>query len=84
MKPHKGTINNWKKVPIDTDKVRKFYNEDPGLGYIIAGTVDNHPDFGRSNYFTSSWVVKREGNDIETRNSRYKLGTQATYGMDDG
>jgi len=63
-KPHKGTIINWYK---------QEYSEDLGLGYVIRGISLDHPDFGPGAMRTS-WVVAHEGNEIETRNSRYTLG----------
>lgn len=76
-KPHKGTIQNWYKFYL-TEEVKQScrdnYGEEPGLGYIILGTAIQHPQFGTTSGFSSSWVVKHKGNAVETRNSRYTLG----------
>lgn len=77
-KPHKGVIEGWYKAPI-TEDVKKLivekYNESPGIGYLICGKCINHPIFGTSYGFHTSWVTRRKGNEIWTRNSRYTLGT---------
>lgn len=74
-KPYKGEISSWVKIPFDVEATKKLYGEDPGLGFIIAGTFENHPKFGRSPGGTTSWIVhhNEETGEIETRNSRYKL-----------
>lgn len=59
-KPHKGWINQWAKQEID----KKY-----GLGYRIIGDFQVYGGGGGS----SSYVVKHEGNEIETKNSRYTL-----------
>lgn len=74
-KPHRGTIEDWFEEPFDKELVRSVYGEDPGLGYFIRGWCIAHPIFGTSSSFHTSWVVKRKGNEIETRNSKYTLGT---------
>jgi len=61
-KPHKGTIRLWHKEECGS----------MGLGYVICGLSDGHPDFDGYPMHTS-YVVKHEGNEIETRNSRYTL-----------
>jgi len=74
VKPHKGNIHLWKKLPLTEDQIARcheIYKESPGLGYLITGWPDGHPRF--SNWIRTSWVVKHEGNEIETRNSRYTL-----------
>lgn len=63
-KPHFGTINNWSESHMTSR----------GLGYIIMGESDGHPQFSGGPIYTS-YVVKRDGDEIETRNSRYTLGT---------
>ena len=73
-KPHKGIINDWWEVPFDKDIVRSHYDEDPGLGYFIRGRVYGHVLYGSTSSFHTSWVVSRNGSEIETRNSRYTLG----------
>lgn len=65
IKEHKGTIDNWYKYPCK-----------PGLGYVVCGYSVDHPEFA-GDWMHTSWVVKREGNEIETRNSRYTLGSEA-------
>jgi hypothetical protein len=63
MKPHDGTIYQWRKIPSGAQ---------PGsLGYRIAGIPQGHPEF--TNWIITSEVLKREGNEIETLNSRYTL-----------
>lgn len=61
-KPHYGTINNWHERITEG-----------GLGYIVIGLSDGHPQFDGGPIYTSS-VIARAGNEIETRNSRYTLG----------
>lgn len=76
-KMHMGRIENWRKIKLtkaQKDYCSEHYNENPGLGYYIAGICIQHPKFGTTSQFTSSWVVKRRGNKIETRNSKYTLG----------
>lgn len=75
-KPHKGTIESWRKIKLTKEEISycsKIYGEKCGT-YYIFGTCINHPEFGTTNMFRSSWIVKRRGNEIETRNSRYTLG----------
>lgn len=79
-KMHMGRIENWRKIKLTKDQKDscfEHYGERPGLGYYIGGTCINHPRFGTTKMFTSSWIVKRKGNEIETRNSRYTLGCPA-------
>jgi hypothetical protein len=66
MKPHKGTINNWYK--------KHWY----GRHIIIGDFVDHHEFAGKSGH--TSYIVKHdeETGEVETRNSRYTLGTPAT------
>lgn len=67
-KPHKGTINNWRKIPC--------INGDTGqITFYVIGTVNRHPQFGYTYSFSTSWVVNQYGDEIETNNSRYTLGT---------
>lgn len=63
LKPHKGTIENWAKL----------FCTEQGLGYVVYGNSVDHPEFG-GRQIRTSWVVKHEGTEIETRNSRYTLG----------
>jgi hypothetical protein len=67
-KPHKGIIKNWSKHELKGP-------EEKGLGYLIVGTCVNHPRFGYSKFFHTSYVVEHneETGEIETRNSRYTL-----------
>jgi hypothetical protein len=65
MKPHKGTLTN---------AVRR-YPSNPGkdnLGYFYTGGFVNHPRFAGTDGYTSM-VVKEDGDEIETLNSRYTL-----------
>jgi hypothetical protein len=64
-KPHKGTITDWWKCPCDRPNT---------LGYCIAGTFKDHPQFAGYDGYTS-WVVKHDEatGEVETRNSRYTL-----------
>jgi hypothetical protein len=62
-KPFMGTIKNWWKVPCRS-----------GLGYLIRGRFDGHPQFDGELGHTSYVVAHdEEASTIETRNSRYKL-----------
>ncbi len=61
-KPHKGGIKNWFKSECDS-----------GLGYLIRGQFTDHPEFKGMPDGHTSYVVKRDGNEIETKNSRYTL-----------
>lgn len=63
MKPHKGKIKGWSKLKVAGAE---------GLGYLIVGQFVDHPEFAHMSGHTS-WVVKHEGAEIETRNSRYTL-----------
>jgi hypothetical protein len=67
MKPHRGTIYMWSKVehPI----IKEMYPE--SLGYKIKGIPQGHSEF--VNWILTSPVVKQEGCEIETLNSRYTL-----------
>lgn len=69
-KPHKGTLNDWREVPLP------YEVGEVCLGYIITGTFQGHERFD-GYYGRTSYVVKREENEIETRNNRYTLGTPA-------
>ena len=68
MKPHKGNIEGWKKY---------FHPDYVGFGleYIILGRCIDHPNFGTSSTFHTSYVVSynEATGEIETRNSRYTL-----------
>jgi len=61
-KEHKGIIEDWYEHPCSH-----------GLEYYICGTSMSHPKFS-GGWFHTSWVVKKDGDEIETRNSRYTLG----------
>lgn len=60
MKPHKGTIDNWRIIPA-------------GDRLIVAGKFVDHPQFAGM-YGHTSWIVDVDGFEVETRNSRYTLG----------
>lgn len=64
-KPHKGRIEDWFEIAV-SDK-----------GNVIFGRAVGHPDFDGEDIRTS-FVVKRDGDEIETRNSRYTLGRHAS------
>lgn len=66
IKPHKGSLRLWRKH-VPSGNFKSF-----GLGYIICGVFVDHPDFAGETGHTS-WVVKHEGNEVETINSRYTL-----------
>ena len=84
MKPHKGVIKNWKKhyySPEQAATYKSIYCEEPVFGYIIYGMCIDHPKFGTSKFFTSSFVVCHdlETGEIETKNSMYTLeGLEST------
>lgn len=62
-KTHRGRITEWRR------------HDDPlakGLGYIIVGLFVDHERFAGRRGFTS-YIVAHEGNEVETRNSRYTL-----------
>lgn len=68
QKPHKGKIRCWGKYHFD----KVLYPElGDSLGYTIVGRPIDHPEFTR--WMRTSAVVKHEGNEIETLNSRYEL-----------
>jgi len=60
-KPHLGRIANWTRYHL------------PAFGHdIIVGTFLDHPQWPGKRGHTS-WIVSMEGDEIETRNSRYRL-----------
>lgn len=61
LKPHLGKIEGWYKQ-----------NAKGGLGYTIGGMSLGHPVYDKGPIRTS-YVVKHEGDEIETNNSRYTL-----------
>lgn len=69
MKPHKGQISGWHKITCNTNPWPG--EKEVNLGYYIFGRPSGHPQF-ESRIYTSP-VVKHEGNEIETLNSRYTL-----------
>ncbi len=75
MKPHKGKILNWRKVPFDAAAVSAAYDEDVGLGYVVWGDAIEHPVYNGAPWFRTSWVMFHDEltGEIETRNSRYTL-----------
>lgn len=70
-KPHKGVIEDWEIQDIDMDKYPEFHNT---LGFVVSGRPISHPDF--EGWMRTSIVLKREGSEIETYNSRYTLGKE--------
>ena len=76
MKLYKGTIDSWYTVGVP-----KSFNSKYGVneGYVVHGRSVDHPQFGGGAIRTSI-VMSRDGNEIETLNSRYTLG--AEYGSD--
>lgn len=64
-KPHKGVLDNWVETPGNS-----------GLGYRIHGLANGHPELD-GEYFTTSAVLSKYGNEIETHNSEYTLGVPA-------
>lgn len=68
-KPHKGTLTNWWKQETYTKL---------GLGFVIRGTFDGHPQFHGETGHTSFVIAHDETTgEIETRNSRYTLNPPA-------
>ena len=61
-KPHKGRIEQWEK--------RKHWGHT-----LVWGLFVDHPEFMENSYGHTSYIVSQDGNEIETRNSRYTLGT---------
>lgn len=69
MKPYRGEITEWHKVHHPARcLVGEFANT---LGYSINGKPMGHPTF--VGWIRTSPVVRHEGNEIETLNSRYTL-----------
>lgn len=69
-KPHKGIIRSWRKILISEElKYHKHY----GLGFCIGGIPEGHPDFMDHSWIRTSSIIKMEGNEVETLNSRYTL-----------
>jgi hypothetical protein len=68
-KDHKGNIRDWYKEHVPGA---------PGLGYVIWGFFEDHPEFqgfaGHTSYVMTHDKVTGE---IETRNSKYTLTTPA-------
>jgi len=64
-KPHHGRIENWHKEGCDGHG---------GLGYLIMGTLLDHPHIPVK-HTNTSLVLKHDAatGEIETRNSRYRL-----------
>jgi hypothetical protein len=61
-KPHRGTIENWRHVDLHE-------------GYVIVGRFTDHPWLRKhGGESMTSLVVSKNGNEIETLNSRYTLG----------
>lgn len=72
QKPFKGHISNWFKRAFDQSAHTSLPSN---LGYIICGRPSGHPVF-KDRIYTSA-VVKHEGNQVETLNSRYELVGEA-------
>jgi hypothetical protein len=73
-KPHRGKIYHWSRGPyMPKETVDKPWPDWAvgSLGYCIMGHRDNTPRLG--NRWRTSLVVKEEGRDVETLNSRYTL-----------
>ena len=67
-KPYKGQISNWEKRYFSKGA---FPQHKGTLGYVIMGVPVEHPQY--SEWIVTSPVVKHEGDQIETLNSRYTL-----------
>ena len=68
-KPHRGVIEQWIKLPHKSSCM-------DDLGFRISGLYKGHPNQREGeNAIITSFVVMRRGNEIETNNSRYTLGT---------
>jgi hypothetical protein len=68
-KPMNGRIEDWFKY--------NYY----GFGEVVSGHIYGHPDqdrFPEGGEIRTSVIVKAENNTIETKNSRYTLGKEAT------
>lgn len=68
-KPHMGKMVDAMKRPI---------NSAYGLGYMVIGRFEGHPDFdgyvGHTSYVVAETAVNEDGSvEIETRNSRYTV-----------
>lgn len=70
MKPYMGKIDDWEEVIHSEWAVDDVKGT---LGYKIKGLPKGHPKF--DGWIVTSLVVKREGDQIETMNSRYDLGS---------
>lgn len=66
-KPHKGVIANWYRVERTDSKNNKMT--------FIQGNFMNHPKLRSHHVRSTSEVVNQYGNEVETLNSRYTLGT---------
>ena len=78
MKPYRGRIYHWKRVPFDIESTRAYYQEPTGLGYTIHGYTTDPPKLGT--WWRTSWVLSHdlETGEVETRNSRYTLVGEET------
>lgn len=65
-KPHKGRIEQWEKVTYT-------FPEEPART-LVWGLFVDHPEWMENSYGHTSYIVAQDGNEIETRNSRYTLG----------
>lgn len=72
-KPYKGRIANWAKVEFTVPN--GLEGPEPHLGYYIIGNfLDHVPAPGK--LWHTSMVVHRDGDEIETFNSKYTLVDQ--------
>lgn len=69
MKPDKGSISNWCKVPC----VWLCWPSNVGLGYAIYGKPKGHPTFLGWIRTSIVMVHDEKSGKIETENSRYYL-----------
>jgi hypothetical protein len=65
-KPYKGNIRDWTICPFDSTR---YLFAQPTLGYTVRGRFETSSNKLR----ITSAVVRRQGFEIETLNSRYTL-----------
>lgn len=76
MKPYKGTIYGWRKIPFDPRLIQDVEH----LGFVIQGF--RHPSLRKLGTFTRTSAVtfmNSTQTEIETLNSRYTLGHPHNY-----
>lgn len=66
MKPHRGTFSNCRKVTVGKPT-------DEHLGFYLVGTFDPAERRFAGRHGHTSMVVKVDGAEIETLNSRYTV-----------